>query len=204
MVVIMVKSINKPPKPKTCPICSTEYVPRSSLQKVCHNYKCAIAFNKQRDAEIAAREQRKRDKEARAKWRERKAEVKPLKHWEDLTQRVVNDFIRERDRGLPCISCGTLTTVQWEAGHFRSRGKASHLRYHEDNIHAQCHHCNVHLSGNQQQYRINLIAKIGAERVEALENNNTPHRYTREELDAIRKRYRALLRELVRARQEAA
>jgi hypothetical protein len=62
----------------------------------------------------------------------------------------------------------------------------------------------VHLSGNQQQYRINLIAKIGAERVEALENNNTPHRYTREELDAIRKRYRALLRELVRARQEAA
>lgn len=194
----------KTPKPKTCPICSTEYIPRSSLQKVCHNYKCAIAFNKQRDAEIAAREQRKRDKEARAKWRERKAEVKPLKHWEDMTQRVVNDYIRERDRDLPCISCGTWTTVQWEAGHFRSRGKASHLRYHEDNIHAQCHHCNVHLSGNQQQYRINLIAKIGAERVEALENNNTPHRYTREELDAIRKRYRALLRELVRARQEAA
>lgn len=194
----------KAPKPKTCPICSTEYIPRSSLQKVCHNYKCAITFNKQRDAEIAAREQRKRDKEARAKWRERKAEVKPLKHWEDLTQRVVNDYIRERDRDLPCISCGTWTTVQWEAGHFRSRGKASHLRYHEDNIHAQCHHCNVHLSGNQQQYRINLIAKIGAERVEALENNNTPHRYTREELDAIRKRYRALLRELVRARQEAA
>ncbi|ORC23905.1 protein NinG [Enterobacter cloacae subsp. cloacae] len=194
----------KTPKPKTCPICSTEYIPRSSLQKVCHNYKCAIAFNKQRDAEIAAREQRKRDKEVRAKWRERKAEVKPLKHWEDLTQRVVNDYIRERDRDLPCISCGTWTTVQWEAGHFRSRGKASHLRYHEDNIHAQCHHCNVHLSGNQQQYRINLIAKIGAERVEALENNNTPHRYTREELDAIRKRYRALLRELVRARQEAA
>lgn len=194
----------KTPKLKTCPICSTEYIPQSSLQKVCHNYKCAIAFNKQRDAETAAREQRKRDKEARAKWRERKAEVKPLKHWEDLTQRVVNDYIRERDRGLPCISCGTRTTVQWEAGHFRSRGKASHLRYHEDNIHAQCHHCNVHLSGNQQQYRINLIAKIGAERVEALENNNIPHRYTREELDAIRKRYRALLRELVRARQEVA
>ncbi|EPF3218164.1 recombination protein NinG [Enterobacter hormaechei] len=194
----------KTPKPKTCPICSTEYIPRSSLQKVCHNYKCAIAFNKQRDAEIAAREQRKREKEARAKWRERKAEVKPLKHWEDLTQRVVNDYIRERDRDLPCISCGTWTTVQWEAGHFRSRGRASHLRYHEDNIHAQCHHCNVHLSGNQQQYRINLIAKIGAERVEALENNNTPHRYTREELDAIRKRYRALLRELVKGRREAA
>ena len=91
----------KTPKPKTCPICSTEYIPRSSLQKVCHNYKCAIAFNKQRDAEIAAREQRKRDKEARAKWRERKAEVKPLKHWEDLTQRGGDDYIREQDRNLP-------------------------------------------------------------------------------------------------------
>lgn len=52
----------KTPKPKTCPICSTEYIPRSSLQKVCHNYKCAIAFNKQRDAEIASREQRKRER----------------------------------------------------------------------------------------------------------------------------------------------
>ena len=193
----------KTPKPKTCPICSTEYIPRSSLQKVCHNYKCAIAFNKQRDAENAAREQRKRDKEARAKWRERKAEVKPLKHWEDLTQRVVNDYIRERDRNLPCISCGTWTTVQWEAGHFRSRGKASHLRYHEDNIHAQCHHCNVHLSGNQQQYRINLIAKIGAERVEALENNNTPHRYTIEELEGIRRHYSALRRALIKQREAA-
>ncbi|STS93497.1 protein NinG [Klebsiella grimontii] len=60
-----------------------------------------------------------------------------------------------------------------EAGHYRSRGKASHLRYNEDNIHKQCHHCNVQLSGNQQQYRISLVEKIGAERVEALENNNT-------------------------------
>jgi hypothetical protein len=29
----------KKPKPKKCPICTTEYTPRSSLQKVCHNYK---------------------------------------------------------------------------------------------------------------------------------------------------------------------
>ncbi|WP_074165503.1 recombination protein NinG [Enterobacter roggenkampii] len=186
----------KTPKPKTCPICSTEYTPRNSLQKVC-SITCSIQYAKQSSAD-------KRVKAERKAWRARKSALKPLKHWEDLTQRVVNDYIRERDRNLPCISCGTWTTVQWEAGHFRSRGKASHLRYHEDNIHAQCHQCNVHLSGNQQQYRINLIAKIGAERVEALENNNTPHRYTREELDAIRKRYRALLRELVRARQEAA
>ncbi|STS80777.1 protein NinG [Klebsiella pneumoniae] len=137
--------------------------------------------------------EKKREKQAQAKakkeraaWRKRKAAVKPLRHWEDMTQRVVNDYIRERDHDLPCISCGTFETVQWEAGHYRSRGKASHLRYNEDNIHKQCHHCNVQMSGNQQQYRIGLVEKIGAERVEALENNNTPHRYTIEELEGIR------------------
>ncbi|MGC0862094.1 recombination protein NinG, partial [Pantoea agglomerans] len=94
------------------------------------------------------------------------------------------------DRDLPCISCGTWETVQWEAGHYRSRGAASHLRYNEDNLAKQCHRCNVQLSGNQQQYRINLITRIGLQRVLTLESNNEPHRYTREELDAIRARYR--------------
>lgn len=139
----------------------------------------------------------------RVAWRKRKAAVKPLKHWEDMTQRVVNDYIRERDFDLPCISCGTFETVQWEAGHYRSRGKASHLRYNEDNIHKQCHHCNTALSANQQQYRIFLIEKIGAERVEALENNNTPHRYTIEELEGIRRHYSALRRALIKQREAA-
>lgn len=189
----------KAPKPKTCRTCKQPFIPKNSLQIVC-SPGCAI----QHAVNESERKKKRQEKADRAAWNKRKADVKPLKHWEDLTQRVVNDYIRERDRELPCISCGAYTTVQWEAGHFRSRGKASHLRYHEDNIHAQCHHCNVHLSGNQQQYRINLIAKIGAERVEALENNNTPHRYTREELERIRARYRALLRELIKSRSEAA
>lgn len=194
----------KQPKPKICPICSTEYIPRSSLQKVCHNYKCALEFNRQADAKIADRKNRKREKEERAAWRKRKEAVKPLKHWEDATQRVVNDYIRERDRDMPCISCGTWNTVQWEAGHFRSRGAASHLRYNEDNIHKQCHRCNAELSSNAIPYRIALVEKIGLERVEALENNNTPHRFTREELKGIRMHYRALMRALIKQRGEAA
>lgn len=193
------REARKQPKPKTCRTCKQPFIPKNSLQIVC-SPGCAI----QHVVKESERKKKRQEKADRAAWNKRKADVKPLKHWEDLTQRVVNDYIRERDRELPCISCGTYTTVQWEAGHFRSRGKASHLRYTEDNISKQCHHCNVHLSGNQQQYRINLIAKIGAERVEALENNNTPHRYTREELERIRERYRALLRELIRNRSEAA
>jgi len=189
----------KPPKPKKCKCCPEKFIPRTTTQTVC-SPKCALQLAKQ----LSSRKQKQQEKAERAAWNKRKADVKPLKHWEDATQRVVNDYIRERDRDLPCISCGTWITVQWEAGHFRSRGAASHLRYNEDNIHKQCHRCNAELSSNAIPYRAALVVKIGSERVEALENNNTPHRYTREELKSIRMHYRALIRELIKTREEAA
>lgn len=187
---------------RRCKICREKFTPAFENHRWC----CP-----EHGAEFAMQElEKKREKQAQAKakreraaWRKRKAAVKPLRHWEDMTQRVVNDYIRERDHDLPCISCGRFDTVQWEAGHYRSRGKASHLRYNEDNIHKQCHHCNVQMSGNQQQYRIGLVEKIGAERVEALENNNTPHRYTIEELEGIRRHYSALRRALIKQREAA-
>lgn len=192
------KPKNKPPKLKKCKVCPTKFTPRNSIQLVCCGH-CAYLYQKRQSEKKAA------DKalEEKKVWRERKAKLKPLKHWEDMTQRAVNDYIRERDRDEPCISCGTWETVQWEAGHYRSRGAASHLRYNEDNIFKQCHRCNAELSSNAIPYRAALILKIGTQRVEALESNNTPHRYTREELDSIRALYRAKLRELKKL-QEAA
>jgi hypothetical protein len=41
-----------------------------------------------------------------------------------------------------------------------------------------------------------LIEKIGLEAVEALENNNTPKSWTREELEELRKVYRAKIKAL--------
>ncbi|MFP9529117.1 recombination protein NinG [Pectobacterium brasiliense] len=188
------------PKPKTCksPECKKKFIPERPLQFVC-SPACAYAYQKRQ------KEKQQQDAEAKSRreWRERKAKLKPLSHWEDLTQRVVNDYIRERDAHLPCISCGTWETVQWEAGHYRSRGAASHLRYNEDNIHKQCHRCNDELSSNAVPYRQALVTKIGLERVLALENNNTPHRYTREELEALRAHYRALTRALIKQREVA-
>lgn len=190
------------PTRRTCKICKTKFT--ATFDNV---WWCCPEHGAQYGLQELERKREKqrvaKEKADRIAWRKRKAAVKPLRHWEDVTQRVVNDYIRERDHDLPCISCGTFDTVQWEAGHYRSRGKASHLRYTEDNINKQCHHCNVQLSGNQQQYRIRLIRKIGPERVEALENNNTPHRYTIEELEAIRKHYSALRRQLVKSREAA-
>lgn len=187
---------------RRCKICREKFTPAfDNIRWCCPEHGAQFGLQElERKREKQASDKAKKD---RIEWSKRKAAVKPLKHWEDMTQRVVNDYIRERDFDLPCISCGTWDTVQWEAGHYRSRGKASHIRYNEDNIHKQCHQCNVQLSGNQQQYRIFLIEKIGTERVEALENNNTPHRYTLEELESIRRHYSALRRSLVKQREAA-
>lgn len=187
----------KPPKPKKCKCCPEKFIPRNSLQTVC-SPKCAIQLANQ----LSERKQKRLEKEERAAWNKRKADVKPLNHWVNMTQRAFNDYIRARDGNI-CISCGSTTAVSYHAGHFRSTAAASQLRFNEDNVHSQCSACNTHQSGNISPYRINLITKIGLQRVLALESNNEPHRYTREELDGIRARYRALLRELVKQREAA-
>ncbi|CAM8136245.1 recombination protein NinG [Enterobacter intestinihominis] len=175
----------KTPKPKTCPICSTEYIPRSSLQKVCHNYKCAIAFNKQRDAEIAAREQRKREREQIANLRQRREALKTRAEWEREAQAAFNRYIRMRDMYKECIShpgklisnSNYITGSAVDASHYRSRGAASHLRFNVFNVHAACTRCNRQLSGNAVEYRIRLIERIGLERVERLEADNEPRKF---------------------------
>lgn len=194
----MAKGIKpKPPKPKKCKCCPEKFIPRNSLQTVC-SPKCAIQLANQ----LSERKQKRQEKEHRAAWNKRKADVKPLSHWISMTQRAFNDYIRARD-GDVCISCGSTTAVSYHAGHYRTTAAASQLRFNEDNVHSQCSACNTHHSGNIGPYRINLITKIGLQRVLALESNNTPHRYTREELDGIRAHYRALLRALVKQREAA-
>ncbi len=49
-------------------------------------------------------------------------------------------------------------------------------------------------------YRLGLIERIGLARVEALEADQAPRKYTADELRAIRDLYRAKLRELVKER----
>lgn len=184
----------KTPKPKTCPICSTEYIPRSSLQKVCHNYKCAIAFNKQRDAEIAAREQRKREREQSADFRQRREALKTLAEWEREAQAAFNKYIRMRDMYQECIShpgklisnSNYITGSAVDASHYRSRGAASHLRFNVFNVHAACTRCNRQLSGNAVEYRIRLIERIGLERVERLEADNEPRKFDIEYLKRVK------------------
>lgn len=96
-------------------------------------------------------------------------------------QILFNAHIRQRDKDLPCISCGCYVEVG-QAGHYKSVGSHPELRFNLDNVHKQCEKCNIELSGNIENYRIGLIKRIGLSRVEALEQYQTNKRLTNEEL----------------------
>ena len=110
-------------------------------------------------------------------------------------------YIRARDRlaGHPCISSGL--PLDWsgnnvDAGHYRSRGAASHLRYDERNCHAQSKHENRYKGGNIVEYRKRLIERVGLADVEDLEADNETHKWTREELIEKKKYFIAKRKEL--------
>lgn len=112
-------------------------------------------------------------------------------------QQSFNAWIRLRDHGLPCVSCGTTADVQYAAGHYKPSGSNPALRFEPLNVHLQCNrNCNMAKSGNLGPYRIELIKRIGQDKVDWLEGPHEPKRYTVEDLQAIKKHYRALVREM--------
>jgi hypothetical protein len=187
-------------KLRKCPVkkggCGKHFAPERQKQVAC-GLECAGPVGAWLKAEKHEKTVRA---EARAH-REKLADVKQLSHWLALTERVVNHFIQTRDKGKPCISCGTHRTVRWEAGHFLSVGARPELRFVAKNINLQCHRCNVQLSGNQAAYRIGLVDKIGEPEVQELEGPHATAKYTREALEELRKQFAAETRALKKEQQ---
>lgn len=175
-------------KPQKCKVCSTEFIPFQSMQKVCGG-QCALTLAREQKEEQARVDNNK-------KLRLRKRDVKPLNWFKSKAQSSFNAYIRERDSAYPCISCQRHHDGQYHAGHFRPSGSHSELTFHEDNVHKQCAPCNTHLSGNLTHYRIHLISKIGLQRVEWLEKHHKPVKYTRENYEHIERVYKDKLKEL--------
>lgn len=121
-------------------------------------------------------------------------------------KRYFHEYIRLRDTddyGVgKCISCGKflkIPSANAQAGHFYPAGSYSRLRFNEDNVNLQCKHCNYFKHGNLNEYRQNLLDKIGVERLhklDAISLDRTPYKWDRFDLTEQIKVYKAKVKEL--------
>lgn len=181
-------------KPKKCAVrtCRAPFVPSQTFQTWC-SPECGLVIaraKQDKERKALAQVERKAIKAA-------KERIKSRGDYLREAQTAFNAWVRERDAGLPCISCGTTADVQYAAGHYRTTQAAPELRFEPLNVHRQCNrNCNMGKSGNIIEYRVGLVAKIGADAVAWLEGPHEPKRYSIEDLKAIAAEYRAKLREL--------
>lgn len=180
-------------KEKKCKIreCGNRFIPKSSFQVWCSpecGYKLAM---------------KKKEEKEKKDWIKRKKVLKEglkkLSEYESEARIEFQKWIRKRDEHLPCISCGMKVSEQWDGGHYFKAELYSGLIFHEDNCNKQCAYCNKHLHGNESNYRIGLVKKIGEERVKWLEENKDrlrTYKYLREQLIEIKNEYRQRLKEL--------
>lgn len=186
-------------KQKTCKSCKQLFTAQKMGQKVC-SPECALslAISERGKAEKVAKVKEKRaDKEKLDSMRTHPQLIK-------LAQTAFNSFVRARDAGKACISCGVpLPSVQvggaFDCGHYRSVGSAPHMRFVEDNAAGQCKHCNRHLAGNHVAYRAGLIERVGERTVELIESDCTLRKYSKEGLVEIARHYNAEARRLKKA-----
>ncbi len=176
--------MEKKVKLKSCKVCKCRFEPFLTTQATCGAV-CALT-----DA------RRKALHDSKVRLKSRREALKSLGDHHRETQSVFNAFIRLRDKNEPCISCQRSTGAKRNAGHYLAVGSYPELRYNEDNVHSQCEHCNSYLSGNQQQYRIWLLKRIGLERLAILEGPHEAKRYRIEDLKELQRVYKAKIRQL--------
>ena len=96
-----------------------------------------------------------------------KSKSQSLPQLKNKCQELCNEYIRLRDRGKPCISCGHNGKIL-QAGHYFPVQGYDGLRYDEDNINGECAGCNCFDESHLIGYGDNLIDRIGIDRFKAL------------------------------------
>ena len=190
----------KPAEPKPapgarkrkCAVCREPFQPRSMTHKACKP-ECAQELA----VKVTAAQKAKQQRQERAQDKVALLALKPLAYFLKKAEKACNAYIRARDAGQGCISCGRHDADVWNAGHFVSVGANSYLRFDEDNIHLQCARpCNMDKGGNLIEYRKALLLKIGSERLARLEGWHEPVKRTRADVEAIEAYYKAKLKKL--------
>lgn len=186
--------MNKPIKQKKCKYCGDKYTPRKTTQTCCYESECIKKFldeNKpkiNRVTEKRKREQRNEKREQLKTYSQRVGEVKV----------VFQRFIRLRDKGLPCISCGS-KSLKVDGGHYKKAEIYSGVIFDEHNVHSQCQKCNRYEGGNEANYRQGLVERYGEKYVLELEkraNETRSYKYDKEELKEIKTKYQRLINQI--------
>ena len=168
-----------------CKNCKQKFEPIRFNMKYCTETECLRAFSE----EIKA-------KTWKATQTRMKNDLKTTQDWLKEAQTIFNHFIRLRDNGLWCISCG-LPPKKKNAGHYFSSGGHSNVRFDEDNVHLQCEACNTYLSGNLLNYQIGIQKRIGAQKLlELQERAHTEKRWSVDELKEIIRIYKNKVNQL--------
>jgi hypothetical protein len=156
--------MNRLPK---CKYHKEKFVPKYPFQKFClSDEECIKAFN----------EWVKEEKEKKKAKANKDFEIAEIKDKEEKklkaslinTKTQVHAYVRNRDKGKPCISCGTNWNQDFQCGHHYKSETFITLRFNLDNLHGQCRRCNLHLEGAFDNYALNLPNRIGIERYNKL------------------------------------
>ena len=156
-------------KTKTCKQCKNkkpaDEMKVINMSNFC-DMNCAILYGIEASKKLKAKKE-KFQKSVNAK-KKRDFYQSDLKTRKEAAKKACHAYIRERDKGLPCICCGREIVGAVHAGHFLESGNNPVIRYDEDNIHAQSAYCNTYKGGDSDDYQGRLRIKIGNERVDAL------------------------------------
>ena len=167
---------------KACKVCGEVFKPFKSTQKVC-SPGCAVILARDTRRAKEAKERRKID-------RDRLEAIQPLGHWHKKAQEAFNAFIRIRDEGRPCISCGAMKPHT--CGHQLSVASTPELRYDTRNANGQCSTCN---SGNAKypknegtikaKYEAGVLFRFGPKRMAFIRSPHPIKQYREEDLKRI-------------------
>ena len=163
---------------------------RHNLNIFC-NWTCVFSYTKSEQGRKAG------EKVLRKDLQRRKDDIKTIPTRLAEAQTAFNAYIRVRDKYKPCVSCGKPPSPHGRGGgtdasHYLPRGSAkggSFRRYDPNNIFSACKHCNRYLSGNLVPYRVELIKRIGIERVEKIEATNEIKKWNHTDLRKLKKLY---------------
>lgn len=183
---------------RKCLKCKKRFEPKNGNQVVC-SIECARDKAKS-DREKKDKEEIKHEKRETAK--KKREQINKLKTYTQKlndAKAIFQKWVRHRDGGLPCISCGATTSNPcWDGGHYKKAELFRGVIFHEDNCSRQCRKCNFYNDGNESLYREGLIKKIGEYRVKELEQlaeQTKRYKYSDDELKMLTEKYKSLLKE---------